>query len=57
MQEIYFMREYWFLKIAFMGWEKCHESGKTVFSHIQERCQIKVENHRGIGLLNACCKL
>ena len=51
------MREYWFLKIAFMGWEKCHESGKTVFSHIQERCQIKVENHRGIGLLNACCKL
>jgi hypothetical protein len=43
--------------IAFIGWEKYRENGKTVLSYIQERCQIKVENLKGIRLLNACCKL
>ena len=49
MQEIHFLRQCCFLNSIFrmgeMPWEK------------KNRCQIKVENHRGIRLLNACCKL
>ena len=58
-QEVHFMTEYCLFKSSIyrMGEMPWEWKKKIILSYIQDKCQIKVENHRGIRLLNACCKL
>jgi hypothetical protein len=57
MKKAYFMREYWFFLITFVMGEMMEEWKNSIVKPTYKKGdKEKVENYKGISLLNACYK-